>query len=111
MKRKLDPRSRAVLYDLLESARSIQEYIEATGRQAFLENALLQDAVCMRLMVIGELAGKLDISIKGFPLQAMKGLRNRIAHDYGRVDLAIVWKIAHEEMDPIVEKLEDLLHG
>lgn len=70
---------------------------------------MLQDAVCLRLAVMGELAGKLDSSIKGIPLKSMRGLRNRIAHDYGRVDLNIVWKIAHEEIDPIIERLENLL--
>jgi uncharacterized protein with HEPN domain len=109
MKGELDLRSKAVLFDLLESGRIIQSYRKGIGKQAFLENTLLQDAVCMRLAVIGELAGKLDKSIKSLPLNSMKGLRNRIAHEYGRVDLNIVWKIVHEEVDPIVEKLEQLL--
>lgn len=109
MKRDLDPRAKALLFDLLESARSIHEYCRESSQQAFLENPMLQDAVCMRLAVIGEVACKLDTPVKGIPLKSMKGLRNRITHDYGRVDLSIVWKIAHEEIEPIIEKLENLL--
>lgn len=109
MKPEGDPRAKALLFDLLESARCIQNYCRGSNKQAFLENPMLQDAVCLRLAVMGELAGKLEPTIKGLPLKSMKGMRNRIAHDYGRVDLNIVWKITHEEIDPIVEKLEDLL--
>jgi uncharacterized protein with HEPN domain len=109
MKAEADPRDLAVFHDILESVRFIRKYTNGLGKEAFLDNTLVQDAVCLRLAVIGELAGKFDKPVKGLPLKSMKALRNRIAHEYGRVDLNIVWKVVQDELDPIAVKLEDLL--
>jgi uncharacterized protein with HEPN domain len=36
----------------------------------------------------------------------MIGMRNIIAHEYGRVDLDLVWRTAQREMPPVAEALE-----
>ena len=106
MKDEIGARDRALLFDMLESLRFVKQYTHRQSREAFMVDRLVQDAVCLRLAVIGEVAGKLDKPVKGLPLRAMKGLRNRIAHDYGRVDLNIVWKIVDTELPPVLAWLE-----
>jgi uncharacterized protein with HEPN domain len=47
-------RARDFLGHLLEATSRIQEYLNGTGRAAFLANRLLQDAVIRNVEVLGE---------------------------------------------------------
>ena len=40
------------------------------------------------------------------PFRAMRGMRNIIAHDYGEVDLELVWKTATADLPVLIETLE-----
>lgn len=103
MKAEDDARSLALLLDLEESVTAIHEYVTGVDKEQFLKDPILQDAVCLRLAVIGEVAGKIDKPPKGLPLKAMKGLRNRITHDYGRVDLEVIWKVVQTDLETVKE--------
>ena len=65
----------------------------------------------MRLIVIGEAATKADVetvaAIPAVPFSKIRATRNRIVHDYGKVDFTIVWKITQEEIPSLVTALED----
>lgn len=98
-------RHQALMLDLKDSAVAIREYMSGVDKEQFLANPILQDAVCLRLAVMGEIAGKVDKPLKGLPLKAMKGLRNRIAHDYGRVDLEIVWRVVQVDLETVIESV------
>jgi uncharacterized protein with HEPN domain len=39
----------------------------------------------------------------------MRGMRNIVAHDYGHVDVALVWKAAIENIPAIRRALADFL--
>ena len=57
---------------------------------------VLYDAVLMELLLIGEEANRISevfcLAHKDIPWQKMIGLRNRITHDYFRIDPKIVWE-------------------
>jgi len=36
----------------------------------------------------------------------MRGMRNIIAHDYGEVDLELVWWTATHDLDPLIEAID-----
>lgn len=58
------------------------------------ENELLIDSIMFRLIQISENADKLTDEFKkqtSVPWRAVKGLRNRIVHEYGNVDLTVVY--------------------
>jgi uncharacterized protein with HEPN domain len=103
MKADEDARCLALLLDLRDSAVVIREYISGVDKEQFMKDPILQDAVCLRLAVIGEITGKIDKPPKGLPLKAMKGLRNRITHDYGRVDVEIIWKVVQTDLEMVIE--------
>lgn len=84
---------------MLLSIQAIETYTPET-QVAFLEDPLRQDAILMRLLDIGE---TMAIVRDKFPAEYQTryaddfpkiiGLRNIIAHEYGEVDLAIVWQL------------------
>ena len=88
-------RQTGYLLDILRSAEAIQNYIEGYSREDFLKDPKTQDAVLRRLLVIGEAAARLtsetEARFEEIPFRKMAGLRNRVVHDYGQIDLEIVW--------------------
>lgn len=59
---------------------------------------LTRDAVCMRLIVIGEAANRLTDDGKAMlpdlNWAGMAGLRHILAHDYGAASPSLLWSIA-----------------
>jgi uncharacterized protein with HEPN domain len=44
--------------------------------------------------------------LPGIPFKRIRGMRNRIAHDYGAVDFKIVWTVTQTELEPLIAALE-----
>lgn len=102
--------SDAYLYDMLEAARLIRGYMDGVSFDAFWHNSEKRDAVALRLSVLGESAHKIDKTVEkklpAIPFKNIRGLRNRIAHDYGAVDFKIVWDVTQNEIEPLITILE-----
>ena len=64
----------------------------------FCRNSTYRNAVSMCLLQIGELANKLTEDFKAghpdIPWRAIRGMRNVVAHEYGHIDVDIVWETA-----------------
>lgn len=100
----------AYLHDMLEAARLIHGYMAGVGFDEFWLNSEKRDAVALRISVLGESAHKIDPStesaLPSIPFKGFRGMRNRIAHDYGAVDFKIVWAVTQEEIEPLIGALE-----
>mgnify|MGYP002636655931 CR=1 FL=1 len=95
---------------MLDSARSIRTYLDGVRHESFLADAEKQDAVLRRFEIIGEAASRLAAETQALfptlPFRSMRGMRNIIAHDYGEVDLELVWKTATTDLAPLIATLE-----
>lgn len=106
---------RAVLHlsIVVESIDAIRTYIGAAGKDEFLADPLRQDAVVLRLQVIGEAARHLSHADRALapeiPWQHIVSLRNRIAHDYRSINFHVVWDIAQGELDDLQTSAKRLL--
>ena len=78
----------------------------------FEDNELLLDSVMFRLIQISEHSDKLTNSFKSFhseiPWYAIKGLRNRIVHEYGNVDLTVVYQTIIKDLPELLCILQKL---
>jgi uncharacterized protein with HEPN domain len=101
----------AYLHDMLEAARLIQGYVAGIAFEDFWHNSEKRDAVALRISVLGESAHKVDRSteaaLPGIPFKGLRGMRNRISHDYGAVDFKIVWAVTQRDIDPLILALEE----
>ena len=106
----LDDRQSGLLRDVLDSARAIRAYLVNVSHDAFMAGAEKQDAVLRRFEIIGEAASRLapetQAMFPSLPFRSMRGMRNIIAHDYGEVDLELVWKTATFDLPELVTTLE-----
>ena len=46
---------------------------------------------------------------KTIPWKSIKGMRNRIVHDYENVDLSVLWGTIKESLPELKEQLEDII--
>ena len=71
------------------------------------KNEILQDSMLFRMIQISENAKKLTEEYKmehaGIPWKAIYGLRNRIVHDYGNVDLEVVYETLKNDIPELLE--------
>ena len=74
----------------------ITKHMKDIELEELAHNELLQDSMMFRLIQISENSKKLSDDFKKkhgtVPWMAVYGLRNRIVHDYGSVDLGIVFE-------------------
>jgi uncharacterized protein with HEPN domain len=106
----LDDKQAGLLRDILESATRIRAYLDGVSAERFFEDSEKQDAILRRFEIIGEAASRLAPETRSefpsLPFQSMKGMRNIIAHDYGEVDLDLVWKTAKSDLPTLIDTLE-----
>jgi len=88
----------------------ICKYMENVSKEQFYENELLQDSMSFRLIQISEDSKKLSDSFKSskseIPWTDIVGLRNRIVHDYGNVDLTIVYETLKNDIPEVLKMIE-----
>jgi uncharacterized protein with HEPN domain len=88
--------------DLVESTRTVRDYLGGIRREQWDEDRVLRDAVLYRLLLLGEIASALpDVLRDRYPDVAwrqIRAFRNLAVHKYFSVDWAVVWQIAQEEV-------------
>ncbi len=106
-------RDDAYLLDILLAARQALKFMEGVSREEFDDNELIQNAVMRPLEIIGEAAGKLSSSFrKSHPeiaWQEMVGMRNRLIHEYFRIDFGAVWDTIHKDLPILINQIEPLV--
>ena len=109
----MDRNSQALL-DMLQSAKLALTYIEGITESHFYNTVQLQDAVIRRLLVIGEAAGRISTAsqdaLSDVAWPQIRGMRNRLVHEYDGIDLVIVWQTTQVVLPKLVESLESYFH-
>jgi uncharacterized protein with HEPN domain len=71
------------------------------------------EACLYNIQIIGEAVSKLPEDIKSsessIPWVLIKGMRNRLIHEYFGTDTEIVWQVIKNELPKITNKLEKIL--
>lgn len=86
------------------------DYCEGISREEFFSNRMLQEACIFNVLQVGELAAKaIELGIYAdhpeFEWRQMRGMRNRIVHDYEGVRLEIVWETIQNDFPDLLKKM------
>ena len=88
----------------------IKEHMQGVTEKTLGENQVLMDSMCFRLIQIQEHAKKLSEKYKlahsKVQWRDIAGLRNYIVHDYGNVDLTILYEALINDIPDLIEELE-----
>lgn len=98
---------------MLDWARRSRRFVEGVSENAFLDDERVQSAVLHALIVVGEAASRLSedgrAAVPAIPWQEIRGMRNRLAHDYMGIDLDEVWRTLSRDVPALIESLEAAL--
>jgi uncharacterized protein with HEPN domain len=106
-------RELAYLLDILQSARLIHEYAEGVDKDDFMHDTARQDAIVRRIEIIGEATRHISADYRAdhpeIPWKQMAGMRDKVIHEYDRVDLVEVWKVAERDIPALIKLIEPLV--
>jgi uncharacterized protein with HEPN domain len=109
----IDERVALTLDNMRRAAEDAISFVDGVAEQDFIASAQLQKACAMCLLIIGEAASRIEQKSPDFvadhpdwPWTNIRGLRNRIAHDYFSLDIPIVWKIVQESLPDLLTKIK-----
>ena len=113
-----DPRNDLFhLLGMLESLLKIQKYtrdIHSTEELLEKEDQMVFNACLTLLANIGESINKLsDTAKEGIAsenIQAIRGMRNRIVHDYAGLDSFIIYNTIKNDLDPLKDTFVKIIH-
>lgn len=87
----------------------ILKHMENVDAEELRQNEILQDSMLFRLIQISENAKKISQEFKDkrpdIPWTALYGLRNRIVHDYGNVDLEIIYTTLKDDLPELLKMM------
>jgi uncharacterized protein with HEPN domain len=87
--------------------------LEGLTWEAFEQSELHQNAVMHPLEIVGEAARLVSQATRDahpeIPWSQMIGMRNRLIHEYFRVDLVTVWETVQSDLPRLIELIEPLV--
>lgn len=115
MNNKLSVHDASIIRHILKYCGEIEDTLAFFGddERIFMGNAIFRNAVSMPIQQIGELAKHLSNEfIEAHPEIAwrqVKGMRDWFAHQYIKMDIAVIWTVAKEDLPPLKAFFEKIL--
>lgn len=104
---------RGRLDDMVQAAERALGYVQGLTYEQFTADRKTVDAVSYAIVVIGEAASALkDVGptlAPEIPWADMRGMRNRVAHEYFGVDVKVLWETAREDLPSLLTGLRAAL--
>ena len=98
------------LFDMLAAAKKIVRITKGYSLDDFLNDDVVQDSAIRQITVIAEAAGNLSENFKesnrDIPWHEIKGMRNRLVHEYKHIDLNEVWQTISENIPGLISQIE-----
>lgn len=105
-------RDDALITDILVAGRKVLNYTAGLCFEEFAADTKVQDAVLWQIGIMGEAARKISNNLRAMhpkiPWHEMSGMRNRLVHDYSRIDLKQVWDTVRSSVPDLVRLMESL---
>ncbi|GHU68062.1 antitoxin [Clostridia bacterium] len=104
-----------ILNKIIQYAKEIAFTIEkfAVTESGLESDFVSKNAISMCILQIGELVGHLSDEFKlendAIPWQAIRGMRNIAAHNYGEFDIKTLWEMAASEVPALQEYCESAI--
>ena len=102
----------AYISDILKCIKHIGNYTYNISFDGFSSNYMIVEACLYNIQIIGEAVSKLPEDVRTnnplIPWMLIKGMRNRLIHDYIGTDLQVVWNIIVNELPSFENSLQKI---
>ncbi len=106
-------KDRIIIQKIIGYIDDIETYVDGLEAKDFLDDKKTITACAFTVSQIGELVKEItEETIERhteIPWNSMKGMRNRIVHDYENVDLSVLWGTIKESLPELKDKLKDII--
>ena len=104
----------ASLFDVVTAIDECLSFVEELDRQAFLNDRGRQLIVERELITVGEALASLrrsrpDLAQRIPHLADIVGMRNILVHEYGKVDVRLVWRVVDDHLGTLRATAAELL--
>lgn len=91
-----------VINDILYCIDHIELYTEKLSFEDFTSNFMVIEACLYNIQIIGEAVSQLPDDVRNdnqqIPWTLIKGMRNRLIHEYFGTDLPVVWNVIKNDL-------------
>ncbi|MDD2211751.1 MAG: DUF86 domain-containing protein [Clostridia bacterium] len=105
-------KNQRILRKIISYIDTILAYTKDVDYKGFEENRMMVEACIFNLSQIGELVNKLEkqyiLDNPEVPWFKIRGLRNRIIHDYEGVNLVLIWEVIASDLEELRDQLKKL---
>ena len=109
----MNSRDRIIIQKIIGYIDDVKKYVEGIEARDFLDDKKTITACAFTVSQIGELVKEItDETIDKYPnipWNSIKGMRNRIVHDYENVDLSVLWGTIMESLPDLKNELKDII--
>lgn len=106
-------KDRIIMQKIVNYIEDIEKYIAGMKAMDFLDDKKTITACAFTVSQIGEISKEITEETQSkytnIPWKAIKGMRNRIVHDYENVDLSVLWGTITESLPDLKEKLKEII--
>lgn len=103
------------LQDMRDHAREAVTLMQGRSRADLNADRVLSLALVRLLEIVGEAANRLPRDVQdqypAIPWAEIIGLRNRLIHGYGAIDLDIVYRIITADLPPLIAALDEAIRA
>jgi uncharacterized protein with HEPN domain len=98
-----------IIGDILYCIDHIESYTEKLSFEDFSSNFMVIEACLYNISIVGEAVNQLSDDIKNdnqhIPWPLIKGMRNRLIHEYFGTDLPVVWNAITNDLPSFKNEL------
>ena len=109
-------KDKETLTKIIKYAKKAIDYVGNSSLDTFRDDAKTVDACAINIIQVGELVNRLSDEFieatPNMPWHKMKGIRNRIVHDYEGMQFIIVYEVLTESLPQLILDIEKIIeHG
>ena len=98
--------------DMLKAAETVREYVGSLTLDELRADRMRFDAAVRQISIIGEAANRIPTAVRDelatIPWDEIRGMRNRLVHNYEDVIANVVWTTATESVPTLIPALQDI---
>ncbi|HMI62395.1 MAG TPA: DUF86 domain-containing protein [Puia sp.] len=101
-----------VINDILSCIDHVTTYTASLSFDDFTSNFMVIEACLYNIQIIGEAVAQLPDDVKNnnpnVPWSLIKGMRNRLIHEYFGADLPVVWNVIKNDLPTFKSNLQSI---